>query len=100
MKFIIILSLFISITFNFTAQGSFFYGYFPSVEATLVPLEANESINKTDKIVPNFKGRELVQLDYIPQHYPDRKWQQHEYYTKSTSTSVIWQTHFYLDQGL
>ena len=92
MKFIIILSLFISITFNFTAQGSFFYGYFPSVEATLVPLEANESINKTDKIVPNFKGRELVQLDYIPQHYPDRKWQQHEYYTKSTSTSVIWQT--------
>ena len=92
MKFIIIISLFLTITFNFTAQGSFFYGYFPSVEATLVPFEASESINKTDKIVPNFKGRELVQLDHIPQHYPDRKWQQHEYYTKSTSTTVLWQT--------
>ena len=92
MKFIIILVLFLSITFKSNAQESVFYGYFEAIEAQLVPYEVNENLNKRDKIVPNFKGRELVQLDYIPQHYPDRKWQQHESLTKSTSTSVIWQT--------
>ena len=92
MKFTSILILFLSISFISLSQESVFYGYFQPHEAELVPYIEDEILDKNDRIVPNFKGRELVQLDYIPQHYPDRKWQQHGSYNKSTSTSVIWQT--------
>lgn len=92
MKFKSILILFLCISAISYSQESVFYGFFEASEAQLIPYSESEILNKSDKIIPNFKGRDLLQLDYLPQHYPDRKWQQHEYYTKSTSTSVIWQT--------
>ncbi len=92
MKFASIITLFLCISIISFSQESVFYGYFEAVEAELVPFSENGMLDKSDKIIPNFKGRELVQLNFIPQHYPDQKWQQHDSYYKATSTSVVWQT--------
>ena len=92
MKFVSIITLFLCISFLSYSQESVFLGFFEAREAKLVPYSENGMPNKSDKIIPNFKGRELVQLNHIPQHYPDQRWQQHDSYNKSTSTSVVWQT--------
>ena len=92
MKYINIIGIVFFFSFVSPAQNSTFYGYFEAEKAQLIPIKDQETKFKEGRIVPNFKGRELIDLEFIPQHYPDRKWQQHQISNKSTSASVIWQT--------
>ncbi|MEY4350847.1 MAG: hypothetical protein RL078_910 [Bacteroidota bacterium] len=71
-------------------QNSEFYGYSSPSSAQLVPAPAQENTKK-DYIVPNFKGRELVQNPVINQHQPDWVWQQHQTATKTASATLLWQ---------
>jgi len=92
MKYINIIGIVFFFSFISNAQKSTFYGYFEAEKAQLIPIKDQESKIKEGRIVPNFKGRELIDLEFIPQHYPDHKWQQHQISNKSTSASVLWQT--------
>jgi hypothetical protein len=77
--------------FSFLAQAqtSTFYGYFSPTGSKLVPhIEPKGS---KDMIKPNFKGKELYEVDIQPTHYPDWVWQQHENQEKVSTATLNWQ---------
>jgi hypothetical protein len=80
--------------FAFTAvfaQESQFMGYFSPVKAELVPASKDQILPKNEVIKPNFKGRELIEVDQAPHHNLDWVWQQHENTQKNASAQILWQ---------
>ena len=71
-------------------QNSEFYGFVSPTTAKLEPAPVQNGPAK-DYIVPNFKGRELVENEVLNTHQPDWVWQQHQTSNKSASASVLWQ---------
>jgi len=72
-------------------QESQFMGYFSPTTAELVPTPKGQDNPKNQVIKPNFKGRELIEVDNSQTHNPDWVWQQHEVSTeKALTATVIW----------
>jgi large repetitive protein len=75
-------------------QESTFYGNFaPIGESTLVPYESSEEEkSQAIKIKPNFKGKELKETNFTPEHKPDWVWQQEEApQIKASTATTLWQ---------
>ncbi len=76
---------------SYFAQESEFMGYFSASEAKLVPASTQQIHPKNQVIKPNFKGRELIEVDNSNTHNPDWVWQQHATSTeKALTATVIW----------
>jgi hypothetical protein len=87
----ILSSLFVLLTFSFFAQNSEFLGFFYPQEAHLVPASEQMVNPKHQVIKPNFKGRDLIELDNSQTHNPDWVWQQHQSTSeKTTSATILW----------
>lgn len=71
-------------------QGTEFYGYASPTAAKLVPAPEQSGAPK-EFIVPNFKGRELVENTVQNTHQPDWVWQQHQVTNKNASATLLWQ---------
>ncbi|MEN9699028.1 MAG: hypothetical protein RLZZ301_226 [Bacteroidota bacterium] len=90
MKKLVLVGLLFSLH-SLWAQESTFYGNVSPGVAKLVPAEESVPKNGQTKIVPNFKGRELVINPQGNHHNPDWVWQQHSTTEKTSSASVLWQ---------
>jgi len=67
-------------------------GYFSPTTAELVPTPAGMENPKNQVIKPNFKERELIEVDNSQTHKPDWVWQQHEVTNqqKALTASILW----------
>ena len=73
------------------AQNSEFLGYVTPSETQMVPAEAKLTNPKHQVIKPNFKGRELIEVDNSNTHKPDWVWQQHAVeLQKATTATILW----------
>ncbi len=72
------------------AQDSQFIGYFTPTISHLVPATASQAAPHQQVIKPNFKGRELIEVDQSNTHNPDWVWQQHQATEKTPSATVLW----------
>lgn len=73
------------------AQDSEFMGYVNPSESHLVPATAKLTNPKHQVIKPNFKGRDLIEVDNSNTHKPDWVWQQHEHSAeKATTATILW----------
>jgi uncharacterized protein (DUF2141 family) len=84
------LGLFSLLNFLSYAQGSEFMGYFTPTISHLVPANPSQVTPHEAIIKPNFKGRELLDVDQSNTHNPDWVWQQHASTEKIASASVLW----------
>ena len=84
------LGLFSLLNFLSYAQGSEFMGYFTPSISYLVPANPSQVAPHEAIIKPNFKGRELLDVDQSNTHNPDWVWQQHASTEKIASASVLW----------
>lgn len=82
--------LFSLLNFLSYAQGSEFLGYFTPTISHLVPANPSQVEPHETIIKPNFKGRELIDVDQSNTHNPDWVWQQHATTEKIASASVLW----------
>ena len=82
--------LFSLLNFLSYAQGSEFLGYFTPTISHLVPANPSQVTPHEAIIKPNFKGRELIEVDQSNTHNPDWVWQQHATTEKIASASVLW----------
>lgn len=73
------------------SQNSEFLGYVSPTVSHLVSASPAQSEPKNQIIKPNFKGRELIEVDNSNTHNPDWVWQQHQNTEKIASASVLWQ---------
>lgn len=73
-------------------QESQFMGYFSPTTAELVPTPKGQDNPKNQVIKPNFKGRELIEVDNSQTHNPDWVWQQHEVANqqKTLTATILW----------
>ena len=84
------LGLFTLLNFLSYAQESEFLGNFAPTISHLVPATASQ-VNPHEQVIkPNFKGRELIEVDQSNTHNPDWVWQQHATTEKIASASVMW----------
>lgn len=90
-KRLLYLCVFALLNFFAFAQGSEFLGNFSPTISHLVPATASQVSPHEALIKPNFKGRELVEVDQSNTHNPDWVWQQHATTEKNASASVLWQ---------
>lgn len=90
-KRLLYLCVFALLNFFAFAQGSEFLGNFSPTISHLVPATASQVSPHEAIIKPNFKGRELVEVDQSNTHNPDWVWQQHATTEKNASASVLWQ---------
>jgi hypothetical protein len=72
-------------------QNSELMGFFSPTVSHLVPVSIDQSEPKNQLIKPNFKGRDLIEVDNSNTHNPDWVWQQHSSNLKSTSANINWQ---------
>lgn len=84
------LGLFTLLNFLSYAQESEFLGNFTPTISHLVPATASQVTPHQQIIKPNFKGRELIEVDQSNTHNPDWVWQQHTTTEKIASASVLW----------
>ncbi len=84
------LGLFTLLNFLSYAQESEFLGNFTPTISHLVPATASQVTPHQQLIKPNFKGRELIEVDQSNTHNPDWVWQQHATTEKIASASVLW----------
>ena len=84
------LALFSLLNFLGYAQESEFMGYFTPTISHLVPANPSQVTPHEAIIKPNFKGRELLDVDQSNTHNPDWVWQQHASTEKIASASVLW----------
>ncbi|MEY3585152.1 MAG: hypothetical protein RLZZ243_216 [Bacteroidota bacterium] len=84
------LGLFTLLNFLSYAQDSEFLGNFTPTISHLVPATASQVAPHEAIIKPNFKGRELIDVDQSNTHNPDWVWQQHAATEKIASASVLW----------
>jgi uncharacterized protein (DUF2141 family) len=89
-KRLLYLGVFALMNFLAFSQNSEFLGYFSPTISHLVPATANQVSPHEVLIKPNFKGRELVEVDQSNTHNPDWVWQQHANTEKIASASVLW----------
>ncbi|MFM6945527.1 MAG: T9SS type A sorting domain-containing protein [Flavobacteriales bacterium] len=89
MKQLLFILVLLSANLAFT-QNAEFYGYVSPTVAKLVPAPTQNSPAK-DIVIPNFKGRELIENEVLNTHQPDWVWQQHQTTNKSASATVLWQ---------
>lgn len=82
--------IFIAASSSLIGQESQFMGYFSPTNAELVPTPAGMDNPKTQVIKPNFKGRDLIEVDNSQTHKPDWVWQQHEVAEKVLTASILW----------
>lgn len=85
----ILFSLGCVLSLNGMAQESQFLGNFTPQISHLVPAKADMEVSKTQVIKPNFKGRDLIEVDNSNTHNPDWVWQQHETQSAKTPTATI-----------
>ncbi len=72
-------------------QESQFMGYVTPTVSNLIPASKNQVEPKNQVIKPNFKGRELIEVDNTNTHNPDWVWQQHQNTEKIAAATVVWQ---------
>ena len=89
-KRLLYLGVFALLNFFAFAQGSEFLGNFSPTISHLVPATASQVSPHEALIKPNFKGRELVEVDQSNTHNPDWVWQQHATTEKNASASLLW----------
>ncbi len=82
--------LFSLVNFLSYAQDSEFLGYFTPTISHLVPANPSQVSPHEAIIKPNFKGRDLIEVDQSNTHNPDWVWQQHASTEKIASASVLW----------
>ncbi|MFM6933862.1 MAG: T9SS type A sorting domain-containing protein [Flavobacteriales bacterium] len=82
--------IFSLLSFLSFAQESQFMGYFTPTISNLVPATPSQTNSHQQVIKPNFKGKELIQVDQSNTHNPDWVWQQHEATEKTPSATVMW----------
>jgi hypothetical protein len=87
-KAILFLTLF-TYFFSFS-QNSEFMGNVSPTTSNLIPESSSISEPKNHIIKPNFKGRELVEVDNSNTHLPDWAWQQHEVSEKNAAATKLW----------
>jgi hypothetical protein len=73
----------------FVQQGTF-YGYFSPTVSYLVPVSDDKNVPENAVVKPNFKGKELHEVNIVPQHNPDWVWQQHENMEKVATAYLLW----------
>ena len=56
----------------------------------MIPAPANWVEPKNQVIKPNFKGRDLIEVDNSNTHLPDWAWQQHEVTEKNAAATKLW----------
>jgi hypothetical protein len=89
MKNSLFLLALISSLYSF-AQNSEFMGNISPTTSTLIPQSASNIEPKNHIIKPNFKGRELIEVDNSNTHLPDWVWQQHEVAEKNAAATKLW----------
>jgi hypothetical protein len=72
------------------AQQSEFMGNISPTVSNLVPVSQTETVPKNNIIKPNFKGRDLIEVDNSNTHLPDWVWQQHQSTEKITAATKLW----------
>ncbi len=72
-------------------QESQFMGYVTPTVSNLIPASKNQVEPKNQVIKPNFKGRDLIEVDNTNTHNPDWVWQQHQNTEKIAAATVVWQ---------
>ncbi|MBM3161611.1 MAG: hypothetical protein FJZ66_09785, partial [Bacteroidetes bacterium] len=72
------------------AQQSEFMGNVTPTTSQLVGTNNSKDQPKTHIIKPNFKGRELIEVDNSNTHLPDWAWQQHELAEKNAVATKLW----------
>jgi len=85
-----LLYLILFIVWNGFAQNSEFMGYLSPTVSYLVPAPNNWIQPKNQIIKPNFKGREMIEVDNSNTHLPDWVWQQHESTEKIAEATKLW----------
>mgnify|MGYP000175585216 CR=1 FL=1 len=63
--------IFSLLSFLSFAQESQFMGYFTPTISNLVPATPSQTNSHQQVIKPNFKGKELIQVDQSNTHNPD-----------------------------
>lgn len=89
MRKAIFLFFYFAAIFSF-AQNSEFLGYVSPLTSNLVPISSSINDLKNHIIKPNFKGRELIEVDNSNTHLPDWVWQQHEVSLKNAAATKLW----------
>jgi hypothetical protein len=79
--------LIVSVGFS---QNSEFMGYVTPTVSHLVPASKSSVEPKNQIIKPNFKGRELIEVDNSNTHLPDWVWQQHQSTEKIAAATKLW----------
>lgn len=91
MKKLVLSFLSISLSaLSLMAQQSEFMGNVNPTVSHLVPSSKSEVEPKNHIIKPNFKGRELIEVDNSNTHLPDWAWQQHEIAEKNAAATKLW----------
>jgi len=72
------------------SQGSEFIEFVSPTTSFLNPESPNMIEPKTHIIKPNFKGRELIEVDNSNTHLPDWAWQQYELAEKNAVATKLW----------
>ena len=80
----------IFITLSINAQQSQFMGNVSPTLSYLAPASHSEIEPKNHLIKPNFKGRELIEVDNSNTHLPDWVWQQHQVSEKNAAATKLW----------
>ena len=81
----------VAVSSNFFGQESQFMGYFSPTTAELVPTPKGQDNPKNQVSKPNFKGREVIEVDNRQKHKPDWVGQRHQESTeKALTATVIW----------
>lgn len=75
--------------FSFS-QNSEFMGNVSPTTSFLIPESSSVNEPKNHIIKPNFKGRELIEVDNSNTHLPDWVWQQHEVAQKNAAATKLW----------
>jgi len=75
---------------SYRAQQSEFMGTVSPTISYMIPAQNHLVQPKNQVIKPNFKGRELIEVDNSNTHLPDWVWQQHESAEKIASATKLW----------
>ncbi|MFM7758916.1 MAG: hypothetical protein ACKO6J_08285, partial [Crocinitomicaceae bacterium] len=87
----LIISIFGVFSFaSLNAQESEFMGNVAPTVSYMIPAPLNSVQPKNQVIKPNFKGRDLIEVDNSNTHNPDWAWQQYELAEKNAVATKLW----------
>ncbi len=78
------------ISFSARTQTSQFMGNVSPTISHLIEAKKSDYEPKNQIIKPNFKGRELIEVDNSNTHLPDWAWQQYEVVEKNAAATKLW----------